>query len=53
VDKIEDYLIVDPPTSGKLVAVPPGVSDYAPKTNEKTVTIFSAQDLDDRRIRVS
>jgi hypothetical protein len=24
VDKIEDYLIVDPPTVGKLIAVQPG-----------------------------
>jgi hypothetical protein len=51
VDKIEDYLIVDPPTSGKLIAVQPDL-DFAPKSNEKTVTIFSTQDLDERRIRV-
>ena len=52
VDKIEDYLIVDPPSSGKLMAVQPG-QDFVPKNNEKTVTIFSTQDLDERRIKVS
>ena len=46
-------MIVDPPTSGKLIAVQPGQQDYSPKPNEKTVTIFSTQDLDERRIKVS
>jgi hypothetical protein len=52
VDKIEDYLIVDPPTSGRLIAVPSGGLDVIPKANEKTVTIFSTEDLDERRIKV-
>jgi len=53
VDKIEDYLIVDPPTSGRLIAVPSAGLDVTPKANEKTVTIFSTEDLDERRIKVS
>ncbi len=53
VDKIEDYLIVDPPSSGRLIAVPSGGLDMIPKANEKTVTIFSTEDLDERRIKVS
>ena len=52
VDKIEEYLIVDPPTSGRLIAVPTGGLDVTPKANEKTVTIFSTEDLDERRIKV-
>ena len=49
VDKINDYLIVDPPTSGRLVSI-------NQKTDDKVlpaVTIFSVGDLEKQRIRVS
>ena len=46
VDKIEDYLIVDPPTSGRLVA------RNSPASENDEVKIFSVDDLIERRIRV-
>jgi hypothetical protein len=52
VDKINDYLIVDPPTSGRLVAI----NDKRPTSEAAVlpaVTIFSVDDLDQQRIRVS
>ena len=48
IDKIEDYLIVDPPTSGVLVTI-----NSNPEDSERhSVTIFSVNDLMERRIRV-
>ena len=51
VDKINDYLIVDPPTSGRLVSI----QDTELPDNSKVlpaVTIFSVEDLEQQRIRV-
>ena len=57
VDKINDYLIVDPPTSGRLVSLAPTDDPEAPDTNDArvlpAVTIFSVEDLEQQRIRVS
>ena len=47
VDKINDYLIVDPPTGGRLVAMNEGGQTVLP-----AVTIFSVEDLEQQRIRV-
>ena len=55
VDKIDDYLIVDPPTSGRLVSIT-DISDRQSHQNSKVlpaVTIFSVEDLEQQRIRVS
>ena len=59
VDKIEDYLIVDPPTSGRLVATTSnsllhGGEDSSSHldVHENAVAIFSVDDLIERRIRV-
>ena len=49
VDKINDYLIVDPPTSGRLVAIN---NEHQAKV-APAVTIFSVDDLEKQRIRVS
>ena len=49
VDKINDYLIVDPPTSGRLVAIN---NEHQAKV-APSVTIFSVEDLEKQRIRVS
>ena len=55
-DKIEDYLIVDPPTSGRLVATSSGNSlingGEDMHVTESAVAIFSVDDLIERRIRV-
>ena len=48
VDKINDYLIVDPPTGGRLVEVNNEGHEVLP-----SVTIFSIEDLEQQRIRVS
>ena len=48
VDKINDYLIVDPPTGGRLVEVNNEGHEVLP-----SVTIFSLEDLEQQRIRVS
>ena len=61
VDKIEDYLIVDPPTSGILVATSNSLTDgkktvsssFDMQVTENAVAIFSVDDLIERRIRVS
>ena len=55
VDKIEDYLIVDPPTSGRLVATSNSYEnggDANMHVTESAVAIFSVDDLLERRIRV-
>ena len=61
VDKIEDYLIVDPPTSGRLVATSSNSlisggktssSSFDMHVSENAVAIFSVDDLIERRIRV-
>ena len=51
VDKINDYLIVDPPTSGRLVSVDHETSKSDAKVLP-AVTIFSVEDLEQQRIRV-
>ena len=45
-DKIEDYLIVDPPTGGLLM------STDSPSEQHKSVTIFSVEELAQGKIRV-
>ena len=52
VDKINDYLIVDPPTSGRLVAIN-NEQEVAMAKAAPAVTIFSVDDLEKQRIRVS
>ena len=58
VDKIDDYLIVDPPTSGRLVSIT-DISDRSSGSSHQNskvlpaVTIFSVEDLEQQRIRVS
>ena len=54
VDKIDDYLIVDPPTSGRLVSIT-DISDVTHQNSKvlPAVTIFSVEDLEQQRIRVS
>ena len=54
VDKIDDYLIVDPPTSGRLVSIT-DISDRSHQNSKvlPAVTIFSVEDLEQQRIRVS
>ena len=54
IDKIDDYLIVDPPTSGRLVSV--ATTANSKMKNFKllpSVTIFSVKDLEQQQIRVS
>ena len=61
VDKIDDYLIVDPPTSGRLVSISDTNMDMKDSSlfRQKNanvlpaVTIFSVEDLEQQRIRVS
>ena len=56
VDKIDDYLIVDPPTSGRLVSIDPsekGQNSFQNANVLPAVTIFSVEDLEQQRIRVS
>ena len=56
VDKIDDYLIVDPPTSGRLVLIDPsekGQNSFQNANVLPAVTIFSVEDLEQQRIRVS
>eukprot|EP00094_Tigriopus_californicus_P012169 TCALIF_11761-PA protein Name:"Similar to CSPG4 Chondroitin sulfate proteoglycan 4 (Homo sapiens)" AED:0.07 eAED:0.06 QI:0/0.64/0.33/0.86/1/1/15/679/2482 len=47
-DKIEDYLIVDPPTSGRIVSTEK--SKRRKNRNEESLTIFSIQDLKDQTV---
>ena len=49
-DKIEDYLIVDPPAGGTLISTD---SPLHPEQTHKSVTIFSVGELSDGKIRVS
>ena len=54
-DKINDYLIVDPPTSGKLVAIDNDMTLQASSAQDQVlpaVTIFSLEDLDRQKIQV-
>lgn len=54
VDKINDYLIVDPPTSGRLVSVGNNMESVSEEQAKvlPAVTIFSVEDLEQQRIRV-
>ena len=49
-DKIEDYLIVDPPAGGTLISTD---SPLHPEQTHKSVTIFSVGELSSGKIRVS
>ena len=53
VDKIEDYLIVDPPTWGKLVAVSSSLMPSSEEEEQNNVLVFSVEDLMHGRIQVS
>lgn len=52
VDKINDYLIVDPPTSGRLVSIGKKEPSEEQAKLLPAVTIFSVEDLEQQRIRV-
>ena len=56
VDKINDYLIVDPPTSGRLVSIDTTADREYPIEKIKKlpdVTIFSINELEQQLIKVS